>query len=66
MTFQIVGAGAGAGKTWHIQETLREWVAGHAIRPERILAVTFTETAASELKGRIRGAAPFCSMRGDA
>ncbi|MBL3597499.1 UvrD-helicase domain-containing protein [Rhodovulum sulfidophilum] len=56
MTFQIVGAGAGAGKTWHIQETLKEWVAGNAIRPERILAVTFTETAASELKGRIRGA----------
>lgn len=56
MTFQIVGAGAGAGKTWHIQETLKEWVIGTAVKPERILAVTFTETAASELKGRIRGA----------
>ncbi|SEL62746.1 ATP-dependent exoDNAse (exonuclease V) beta subunit (contains helicase and exonuclease domains) [Roseivivax marinus] len=56
MTFQIVGAGAGSGKTWHIQETLRAWVTKGEIRPERILAVTFTEAAASELKGRIRGA----------
>tara|TARA_R110000772_G_scaffold268734_1_gene398394 strand:- start:19577 stop:22738 length:3162 start_codon:yes stop_codon:yes gene_type:complete len=52
----IVPAGAGAGKTHHIQETLTEWVRDNKVRPERILAVTFTEAAAGELRQRIRGA----------
>lgn len=52
----IVPAGAGAGKTHHIQETLTQWVREGKIRPERILAVTFTEAAAGELRQRIRGA----------
>ncbi|MFG6574171.1 UvrD-helicase domain-containing protein [Sulfitobacter sp. 1A13353] len=56
MTIQIVGAGAGSGKTYHIQETLKDWVADGTVRPERILAVTFTEAAAAELKGRVRAA----------
>ena len=52
----IVPAGAGAGKTHHIQETLTQWVSDKLVRPERILAVTFTEAAASELRQRIRAA----------
>ena len=52
----IVPAGAGAGKTHHIQETLTQWVRDGKVRPERILAVTFTEAAAGELRQRIRGA----------
>lgn len=52
----IVPAGAGAGKTHHIQETLTRWVREGLVRPERILAVTFTEAAASELRQRIRAA----------
>lgn len=52
----IVPAGAGAGKTHHIQTTLTEWVRAGLVRPERILAVTFTEAAASELRQRIRAA----------
>jgi superfamily I DNA/RNA helicase len=52
----IVPAGAGAGKTHHIQETLVRWVRDGLVRPERILAVTFTEAAAGELRQRIRAA----------
>lgn len=51
----IVPAGAGAGKTHHIKETLSEWIQNGVVRPERILAVTYTEAAASELRERIRG-----------
>ena len=50
----IVPAGAGAGKTHHIQETLTQWVRDGVVRPERILAVSFTEAAAAELRQRIR------------
>lgn len=50
----IVPAGAGAGKTHRIKETLADWVRRKLVRPERILAVTFTEAAASELRERIR------------
>ena len=52
----IVPAGAGAGKTHHIQETLTRWVRDGLVKPERILAVTFTEAAAGELRQRIRAA----------
>jgi ATP-dependent helicase/nuclease subunit A len=50
----IVPAGAGAGKTHKIRETLAEWVEKEIVRPERILAVTYTEAAAAELRERIR------------
>lgn len=50
----IVPAGAGAGKTHRIQETLSEWVNRKLVKPERILAVTYTEAAAAELRERIR------------
>lgn len=50
----IVPAGAGAGKTHHIQTTLTDWVRDKVVDPARILAVTFTESAAAELRGRIR------------
>ena len=56
MSLSIVSAGAGAGKTYHIAKTLTGWVREGAVRPERVLAVTFTEAAASELQGRLRTA----------
>ena len=52
----IVPAGAGAGKTYRIKETLSDWVRKRIVRPDRILAVTYTEAAASELRERIRSA----------
>lgn len=51
----LVPAGAGAGKTWHIQKTLAQWVAEGAVAPGRILAVTYTEPGAAEMRNRIRG-----------
>lgn len=50
----IVPAGAGAGKTHRIKTQLSYWVNRTIVKPERILAVTFTETAAGELRERIR------------
>ena len=50
----IVPAGAGAGKTHRIKTQLAKWVKCKVVRPERILAVTFTEAAAGELRERIR------------
>ncbi len=49
----IVTAGAGSGKTHTIQEQLGTWVADGIVAPERILAVTYTEAAAAELRERI-------------
>ena len=50
----IIPAGAGSGKTYTIQQQLGEWVVAGRIAPERIVAVTFTEAAAAELRERIR------------
>ncbi len=49
----IIPAGAGSGKTYTLQKQLGEWVAAGKVKPERIVAVTFTEAAAAELKERI-------------
>lgn len=51
---EIIPAGAGSGKTYTLKERLGQWVAGGEVAPERILAVTFTEAAAAELRERIR------------
>lgn len=50
----LLPAGAGAGKTHTIQERLTQWVRQGKVAPERIAAVTFTETAATELRERLR------------
>ena len=50
----IIPAGAGSGKTYTVQQRLGEWVEKGLIEPQRIVAVTFTEAAASELRERIR------------
>ncbi|MGR9202837.1 UvrD-helicase domain-containing protein [Rhizobium leguminosarum] len=52
----LVPAGAGSGKTYRIETTLADLVVDGDISADRILAVTFTETAASDLRTRIRGA----------
>ena len=50
----LIPAGAGSGKTYRIKEQLADWVETGLVKPDRIAAVTFTETAASELRERIR------------
>jgi len=49
----IISAGAGSGKTYTIQKQLSEWVLSRKVDIERVLAVTFTESAATELRDRI-------------
>mgnify|MGYP001139039097 CR=1 FL=1 len=49
----IIPAGAGSGKTHTIQERLGRWVVENEVAPDRIVAVTFTEAAAAELRERI-------------
>ncbi|MFT4953512.1 MAG: ATP-dependent helicase/nuclease subunit A [Pseudoalteromonas tetraodonis] len=50
----LIKAGAGAGKTFHIQKTLTEWICEGKVKADRILAVTFTNAAANEMQERIR------------
>lgn len=50
-----VSASAGTGKTYVLTgRILRLFMADHALRPEQILAVTFTKAAAREMENRIR------------
>ena len=50
---KLIPAGAGSGKTHTIQKQLGDWVLDGDVAPERIMAVTFTEAAAAELRDRI-------------
>ena len=50
---RIVPAGAGSGKTHTIQTQLGKWIEDGLVSPERIIAVTYTEAAAAELRERI-------------
>ncbi len=52
-TLTVIPAGAGSGKTHTIQQQLGDWVRDGLVAPERIVAVTFTEAAAAELRERI-------------
>jgi ATP-dependent helicase/nuclease subunit A len=48
------GAGAGTGKTQALVERIANLVLLAGVRPENIAAVTFTKSAASELRQRVR------------
>ncbi len=50
----IIPAGAGSGKTYKLQKQLFEWIKENRVSADRIVAVTFTEAAAAELRSRIR------------
>ncbi len=51
---KVIPAGAGSGKTYTLQEQLGQWVVEGLVAPDRIVAVTFTEAAAAELRERIK------------
>jgi ATP-dependent helicase/nuclease subunit A len=50
----VVSAGAGSGKTYRIKDTVGRWIKEGLVSPDRIVAVTFTEAAAGEIKERLR------------
>src|SRR5699024_5216996 len=50
----LVKAGAGAGKTFRLKETLTQWVLQGRVKPENILAVTYTNARAAAMRERIR------------
>ncbi len=52
----IIPAGAGSGKTTWITRTLTDWLEDGSVGPDRIVAVTFTEAGAEELRARLRAA----------
>lgn len=52
----LIVAGAGTGKTYTLVQRIAAFIEAHGIGEERILALTFSEHAAAELKGRIREA----------
>src|SRR5260370_1879442 len=49
----LVLAGAGTGKTTVLVERIAWLIEREHAKPEEILAITFTENAAAELKGRV-------------
>src|SRR5712691_11459065 len=52
----FVEAGAGTGKTTALVSRIVSLVAAGRLQMDRLAAITFTEAAASELRGRIRRA----------
>lgn len=60
---QVV-AGPGTGKTRVITDRVVHLTTERATKPDRILALTFTEKAAEEMAGRIRGALTKAGVKG--
>ena len=53
-TFRFISAGAGSGKTYRLTEILHQMLADGSVHPSGILATTFTNKAAAELRDRVR------------
>jgi ATP-dependent exoDNAse (exonuclease V) beta subunit len=53
-TLRFISAGAGSGKTYRLTELLHQMLEDGRVRPSGILATTFTNKAAAELRERVR------------
>jgi ATP-dependent exoDNAse (exonuclease V) beta subunit len=51
---EIISASAGSGKTYRLASVLNDAIASGSARPDAVLATTFTNRAAAELKERTR------------
>ncbi len=51
---EIISASAGSGKTYRLATVLHDAIANGSARPDAVLATTFTNRAAAELKERTR------------
>jgi ATP-dependent exoDNAse (exonuclease V) beta subunit len=54
MTIRFISAGAGSGKTYRLTELMSDRLAQQQVRPEAVMAMTFTRKAAGELSERVR------------
>ena len=54
MAIKIIAAGAGSGKTFRITEELVNFLEAGSVKPSGIIATTFTNAAAAELKDRVK------------
>jgi len=55
----LIVAGAGTGKTLVVVEKIKKIIKDDLAKPEEILALTFTEKAASEMEERVDKALPY-------
>ncbi len=53
-TLRFISAGAGSGKTYRLTALLHDMLIDGRVRPSGILATTFTNKAAAELRERVR------------
>jgi ATP-dependent helicase/nuclease subunit A len=53
-TLRFLSAGAGSGKTYRLTQILHDMLVDGRVRPEGVLATTFTNKAAAELRERVR------------
>ena len=51
---KLISAGAGSGKTYRLTQEMAQLLTSGAVRPNGIIATTFTKRAAAELKERVR------------